>query len=202
MEYKCPNTGYIGLRMNNHRFDTNRNGPDKPVLIHEKPPPVQPTEIRTSISPSSAVKLNTTSALANYATEADFHRKTRMFHLAAKRLPLRHALSPTPDTSWPPALVLEFYDVDIPPMANVCWHYYMSKIIDLLDTHRVLQPVQDIRICTYYTNELKMRKVELNKSVIAFVRSSHGWDSSPIDLPSAHESDALDHEATEADLRN
>nr|CAD7199382.1 unnamed protein product [Timema douglasi] len=29
-----------------------------------------PTEIRTSISPSSAVKLNTTSALVNYATEA------------------------------------------------------------------------------------------------------------------------------------
>nr|CAD7573990.1 unnamed protein product [Timema californicum] len=39
----------------------------------EKPPPVHPTEIRkTSISPSSAVELNTTSALANYATEADF----------------------------------------------------------------------------------------------------------------------------------
>nr|CAD7398894.1 unnamed protein product [Timema poppensis] len=37
----------------------------------EKPPPVHPTEIRTSISPSSAVELNTTSALANYATEAD-----------------------------------------------------------------------------------------------------------------------------------
>nr|CAD7395141.1 unnamed protein product [Timema cristinae] len=34
------------------------------------PPPVHPTEIRTSISPSSAVKLNTTSMLANYATEA------------------------------------------------------------------------------------------------------------------------------------
>nr|CAD7576542.1 unnamed protein product [Timema californicum] len=30
-----------------------------------------PTEIRTSISPSSAVELNTTSVLANYATEAD-----------------------------------------------------------------------------------------------------------------------------------
>nr|CAD7257511.1 unnamed protein product [Timema shepardi] len=38
--------------------------------ILEKPPPVHPTEIRTSISPSSAVELNTTSALANYATEA------------------------------------------------------------------------------------------------------------------------------------
>nr|CAD7397977.1 unnamed protein product [Timema poppensis] len=35
----------------------------------EKPPPVHPTEIRTLISPSSAVELNTTSALANYATE-------------------------------------------------------------------------------------------------------------------------------------
>nr|CAD7446017.1 unnamed protein product [Timema bartmani] len=37
----------------------------------EKPHPVHLTEIRTSISPSSAVGLNTTSALANYATEAD-----------------------------------------------------------------------------------------------------------------------------------
>nr|CAD7571043.1 unnamed protein product [Timema californicum] len=38
--------------------------------MREKPPPVHPTEIRTSISPSSAVELNTTSALANYDTEA------------------------------------------------------------------------------------------------------------------------------------
>nr|CAD7259681.1 unnamed protein product [Timema shepardi] len=45
------------------------------TLVHttdrlEKPPPVQPTEIRTLISPSSAVELNTTSALANYDNEA------------------------------------------------------------------------------------------------------------------------------------
>nr|CAD7197696.1 unnamed protein product [Timema douglasi] len=40
----------------------------KPIKV--KPPPVHPTEIRTSISPSSAVELNMTSALANYATEA------------------------------------------------------------------------------------------------------------------------------------
>nr|CAD7265932.1 unnamed protein product [Timema shepardi] len=39
----------------------------------EKPPPVHLTKIRTSISPSSAVDLNTTSALANYATEAATH---------------------------------------------------------------------------------------------------------------------------------
>nr|CAD7263062.1 unnamed protein product [Timema shepardi] len=36
---------------------------------NETPPPVHPAEIRTSISPSSAIELNT-SALANYATEA------------------------------------------------------------------------------------------------------------------------------------
>nr|CAD7259262.1 unnamed protein product [Timema shepardi] len=40
------------------------------AALQEKPPSVHPTEIRTSISPSSAVELNTTSALANYATEA------------------------------------------------------------------------------------------------------------------------------------
>nr|CAD7571314.1 unnamed protein product [Timema californicum] len=34
----------------------------------EKPLPVHPTEIRTSISPSSAVELNTSSALANYTS--------------------------------------------------------------------------------------------------------------------------------------
>nr|CAD7431403.1 unnamed protein product [Timema monikensis] len=45
--------------------------------IGEKPPPVHPTEIRTSISPSSAVELNTTSTLANYATEAGFQLKTK-----------------------------------------------------------------------------------------------------------------------------
>ncbi|CAG2055148.1 unnamed protein product [Timema podura] len=38
--------------------------------IEPPSPPVHLTEIRTSISPSSAVELNTTRALANYATEA------------------------------------------------------------------------------------------------------------------------------------
>nr|CAD7427719.1 unnamed protein product [Timema monikensis] len=41
--------------------------------------PVHPTEIRTSISPSSAVELNTTSALANYATEAGFYLSKNRF---------------------------------------------------------------------------------------------------------------------------
>nr|CAD7263561.1 unnamed protein product [Timema shepardi] len=47
--------------------------------FRKKPAPVHPTETRTSISPSSAVELNTTSALANYATETCERRmnKTR-----------------------------------------------------------------------------------------------------------------------------
>nr|CAD7573658.1 unnamed protein product [Timema californicum] len=40
-------------------------------------PPVHPTEIRTSISPSSAVELNTTSALANYSSEAVYPTEIR-----------------------------------------------------------------------------------------------------------------------------
>nr|CAD7586917.1 unnamed protein product [Timema genevievae] len=46
--------------------------PGEKPQTREKPPPVHPTEIRTSISPSSAVELNTTNALANYATEAAY----------------------------------------------------------------------------------------------------------------------------------
>nr|CAD7432886.1 unnamed protein product [Timema monikensis] len=41
---------------------------------------VHSTEIRTSISPSSAVELNTTSALANYATEAGIDNDDRFNH--------------------------------------------------------------------------------------------------------------------------
>nr|CAD7262279.1 unnamed protein product [Timema shepardi] len=52
------------------RLASLKNDPLHFDLYPEKPPPVHPTEIRTSISPSSAVELNTTSALANYATEA------------------------------------------------------------------------------------------------------------------------------------
>nr|CAD7443628.1 unnamed protein product [Timema bartmani] len=38
--------------------------------VENPPSPVHPTEIRTSISPSSVVWLNTTGTLANYATKA------------------------------------------------------------------------------------------------------------------------------------
>nr|CAD7440641.1 unnamed protein product [Timema bartmani] len=59
-EHFCPpNDMQLAVHIRGARLD-----------IEEKPPPVHPTEIRTSISTFSAVELNTTSALANYATEA------------------------------------------------------------------------------------------------------------------------------------
>nr|CAD7609806.1 unnamed protein product [Timema genevievae] len=65
--YQCPkelgglhlkevNPHLRGGRVENHLGKTTPSSPDR--------------EIRTSISPSSAVELNTTSALANYVTEA------------------------------------------------------------------------------------------------------------------------------------
>nr|CAD7411418.1 unnamed protein product [Timema poppensis] len=61
----APTTGGVAI---NHPIKILHKGEWK--TINEKPPSVHLTEIRTSISPSSAVGLNTTSTLANYATEA------------------------------------------------------------------------------------------------------------------------------------
>nr|CAD7568813.1 unnamed protein product [Timema californicum] len=95
--------------------------------IHPFPKAVHPTEILTSISPSSAVELNTTSALANYATEAvrylgnaaapigamdieKLHRKSPHIHvfqviiqqvMGPDTLPLRrHYIEVTPKEIW------------------------------------------------------------------------------------------------------
>ncbi|CAG2054023.1 unnamed protein product [Timema podura] len=72
----------VARRCSNHKIDWELgrlNRGSEPAFawreggkpFRKPPPPVHPTEIRTSISPSSAVGLNTTSVLANYATEAD-----------------------------------------------------------------------------------------------------------------------------------
>nr|CAD7575712.1 unnamed protein product [Timema californicum] len=62
-----PVTCLLGLSQEGHKTTK----PFEAVKRKEKPPLVHPTEIRTSIFPSSAVEqLNTTSALATYATEA------------------------------------------------------------------------------------------------------------------------------------
>nr|CAD7599878.1 unnamed protein product [Timema genevievae] len=66
------------------------------------PPPVHPTEIRTSISPSSAVELITTSALANYATEAGVLPASRKISRYTTSTSLRQASttpSPSPTSS-------------------------------------------------------------------------------------------------------
>nr|CAD7425778.1 unnamed protein product [Timema monikensis] len=63
-----------------------RNWISQEFPVKEKLPPVHPTEIRTSISPSSTVELNTTSVvsqlrhqdnLKHLALESTFHLKTK-----------------------------------------------------------------------------------------------------------------------------
>nr|CAD7568500.1 unnamed protein product [Timema californicum] len=74
---------FLNDRVWDFYFYVNKSWPEEPVCLHfpgmtlsgdwkiieGKPPPVHPTEIRTSISSSSAVERNTTSVLANYAIE-------------------------------------------------------------------------------------------------------------------------------------
>nr|CAD7461444.1 unnamed protein product [Timema tahoe] len=64
-----------------------------------KTTPVHPTEIRTSISPSSAVELNTTSALANYATEAVEVKSMFVEMIAYPSTLLKHVRAPLFDGS-------------------------------------------------------------------------------------------------------
>nr|CAD7574831.1 unnamed protein product [Timema californicum] len=61
----------------------------------EKPPPVHPTKIRTSISPSSADELNTTSALANYATGVTTSFVVTVLNILSLMTPHRKFLNPT-----------------------------------------------------------------------------------------------------------
>nr|CAD7573908.1 unnamed protein product [Timema californicum] len=65
-----PNLTFIGSLVSHES-----GGLDHVATKAGPPPlPVHPTEIRTSISPSSAVDLNKTCALANYATKAERER--------------------------------------------------------------------------------------------------------------------------------
>nr|CAD7267325.1 unnamed protein product [Timema shepardi] len=64
-----------GDKENYYIIDEDSSFPCRPLIDIEKEKEsvdrsIHPTEIRTSVSQSSAVELNTTSALANYATEA------------------------------------------------------------------------------------------------------------------------------------
>nr|CAD7404245.1 unnamed protein product [Timema cristinae] len=73
-------------RRMNYEYDEERR---KVMGDNVKPPPVHQTEIRTSISPSSAVELNTTSALANYANEAGALHELGRLNLEEVNLHLR-----------------------------------------------------------------------------------------------------------------
>nr|CAD7569758.1 unnamed protein product [Timema californicum] len=66
---RFPPWARLAKRISKECLALSRHGHDEP-LFETPHPPVHPTEIQTSTSPSLAVELNTTSALANYTTEA------------------------------------------------------------------------------------------------------------------------------------
>nr|CAD7572368.1 unnamed protein product [Timema californicum] len=84
VSYYTDRLGWLQLVLSPARADKTRallmlgrgeRGRARISLSIEKPPPVHPIEIRTSISPSSVAELNTTIALANYATEGVMKRQ-------------------------------------------------------------------------------------------------------------------------------
>nr|CAD7401846.1 unnamed protein product [Timema cristinae] len=142
-----------------------------------KTTPSHPTEIRTSISPSSAVELNTTSALANYATETG--------------LQPRKGVSPMPHDLIRPELLQHINQLDgsmevallcatrLPLLGTKCgtggrkggiWfkrrgfdtRVYWGDVVQE-EGHRVLLPVRVIRLSTNYANGLGNGKVELKE---------------------------------------
>nr|CAD7434698.1 unnamed protein product [Timema monikensis] len=93
-----PIAHYLGQEMNFRGSEPAYAWRESGKPFRKKPHPVHPTEIRPSISPSSAVELNTTSALANYATEAkqrhtDSHVSSNLSKLAPFWYSMRFARS-------------------------------------------------------------------------------------------------------------
>nr|CAD7262418.1 unnamed protein product [Timema shepardi] len=115
-----------------------------------KPPPDHPTEIRTSISPSSAVELNTTSALANYATEPNV--LSRLFGPLSCHgcLPiiLSRLLAQCPVTvAWPNVLSRLFAQCPV----TVAWPnvlsqlYVLSRLFGILSIMHYLEETRPAR---------------------------------------------------------
>nr|CAD7573019.1 unnamed protein product [Timema californicum] len=98
-----------------------------------------PTVIRTSISPSSAVELNTPSALANYATEADSLRA--LFALATLR---DTTLTPTNivalhEPLFDPALLPSYIDWLVHELGSGCVVQYMNLLVHELNSSKRYQ---------------------------------------------------------------
>nr|CAD7427923.1 unnamed protein product [Timema monikensis] len=112
------NEGYIASKSTRICVESRIRGSELAFVWREsgKPfrntprPPVHPTEIRTSISPSLAVELNTTCALANYATEADGRTRIAYIYKGNKRNPITTQLS-LQSCDWLRALLLFFGEI-------------------------------------------------------------------------------------------
>nr|CAD7196090.1 unnamed protein product [Timema douglasi] len=104
-----------------------------------KPPPVHPTEIRTLISPSTAVELNTTSALANYATEAEeMYANLREEGENGKQFKKNHAQYTQPESTY------------FLPVIDRILYFKRSTLVHVVTEGRVLLPVFRMIIATCF----------------------------------------------------
>nr|CAD7200389.1 unnamed protein product [Timema douglasi] len=128
----------------------------------EKPPPVHPTEIRTSISPSSAVELNTTSALANYATEAGiknniwqagYRGREPIFAWRESGKPLREPSSTKRDSN-----------LGLPVLSSVLANYATKAAISPCTCNLVLVRSNGLRL---YKDRLTVSKVQTRSTALS-----------------------------------
>nr|CAD7575331.1 unnamed protein product [Timema californicum] len=82
--------------------------------LEGKPPSVHPTKIRTSISLSSAVELNMTNALANYATEAGDLPNTYAFTKALSEGLVNEQMDKLPVLILRPSIVVPVWKEPLP----------------------------------------------------------------------------------------
>nr|CAD7462166.1 unnamed protein product [Timema tahoe] len=98
---------------------------------NEKQPPVHPSEIRTSIFPFSAAELNTTSALANYITEAanqNFIKSEEVNNWAPHKLKHPHLTVPS-----------NVFEISCLSMSTPeAYLHFNSSCFCLLTTHKYL----------------------------------------------------------------
>nr|CAD7457445.1 unnamed protein product [Timema tahoe] len=139
---------------------------------------IHPTELRTLISPSSAVELKTTSALANYAIERQVEKRALI--LLNKNTPLECAVcyqkDRWPTEKWPASYIQQA------PHSELEEHMFNTR-----DGGHM---VQENILAVYYTaddGDIKCTQTGLNPDIPVF------------DSLVQHESSALDHAATKAD---
>nr|CAD7571273.1 unnamed protein product [Timema californicum] len=123
---------------------------------------VHPTEIRTSISPSSAVELNTTSALANYATETASNKVERIRELTVE----------CKDT-----LKGEKYKRGLRGRSGDCHSYSSAPLLNSVEGE-LMKAAAEVKHLREEESQLRQENLQLKEELLRIRRSNPTIDSS------------------------